>query len=273
MNVNPMFVPAMCLSAVLFAAGFILSRRLRGAAQWALTAVSVAAALPAVLYLCHYLHLMGEPMWYYRFRAVPYTELLAAGAGLIAGRVYAPRGGDVLSFVLLRRMACVGVLVVGASVPFIKPLLMPLDYGRVKNVWRHGVCIQSTMSTCGPCSAATLMRRAGLSATEEQVARAAFTHARGTENWYLARHLRKRGLEVRYVKTPRNPDRLPCPAIAGVRPRAMSLIGHFISVLESTPDGYVVADPLFGKKRRTMKQLREEYVFTGFFMVVEKTKN
>jgi ABC-type bacteriocin/lantibiotic exporter with double-glycine peptidase domain len=113
-----------------------------------------------------------------------------------------------------------------------------------------------------------LLRRLGKTSTEEQIARASFTSRNGTENWYLARTLRKHGVEVRFLFASDLNKPWPFPAIAGVRLPASGNTGHFIAVLDRIGDMYVIGDPLRGRLVQSQSELRETYHFTGFFMVV-----
>jgi predicted double-glycine peptidase len=132
------------------------------------------------------------------------------------------------------------------------------------------------MSTCGPASAATLLNVLGHPASEQELARESFTSRGGTENWYLARALRRRGLDVAFELRPTVdgvlpsviPDDIPSLAIAGVLLPGRA--GHFIAILGSDGDSVTFADPIDGKHTMTRAQLLERYHFTGFFMVVRR---
>jgi hypothetical protein len=103
--------------------------------------------------------------------------------------------------------------------------------------------------------------------SEVWLARKCHTYAGGTENWYLARSLRRRGLSVAYMITEPDPPLLPCPSLAGVGVGG-ERAGHFITVLEKTPAGYVIGDALIGRITVPPADLRNRYHFTGFFMVI-----
>lgn len=126
--------------------------------------------------------------------------------------------------------------------------------------------MQSTLSTCGPASTATILNSLGAKTSERELATECHTYQGGTESWYLARAIRRRGFEAAFRIEPENPPSLPSPAIAGVVLRGGA--GHFIAVLSQTPDRAVIADPMKGKLVLDRASLLRLYHFTGFFLVV-----
>lgn len=125
--------------------------------------------------------------------------------------------------------------------------------------------MQSTPSTCGPASAATLLRAFGQRASERELAEEALTYQGGTENWYLARALRHRGLNVNVrIVTPG--DSFPAPSIAGVVLPGGA--GHFVAILDQSPLTITIADPLKGKMIVEKRRADQYYRFTGFFLEV-----
>lgn len=203
-------------------------------------------------------------MWFYQFRSWTLSELSAAGSGLLAGLIQAWISGKGLR---LRTVMPV-LLVAGLLVPYMKPMVAPLELASFTAECRDGVCLQSTPSTCGPASVASILRKFDVKESEETLAREAFTSASGTEVWYLARAIRRRGLSVRYVVADTPVTSLPYPSLAGVT--LPGGIGHFISVLDETDSTYILGDPVYGRLTVSKSQPSESYNFTGFFMVVEK---
>ena len=61
-----------------------------------------------------------------------------------------------------------------------------------------------------------MLRLYGIDATEREVALECYTYVSGTENWYLARALRKRGLKVVFIFADPPFQALPIPSIAGI---------------------------------------------------------
>jgi ABC-type bacteriocin/lantibiotic exporter with double-glycine peptidase domain len=152
------------------------------------------------------------------------------------------------------------------SLPYLKPVLRPLRADSWREEWQGEACLQSTPSTCGPAAAATVVRRLGGHLSEGELAREAFTCRSGTENWYLARALRRHGFESDFLLS--DPSKAPLPAIAGVRLRSLRNAGHFIALLERDGDKYVVADPMEGLSTNTLADLEGPYEFTGFFLPI-----
>jgi hypothetical protein len=266
--VNPFFWPTLIFGALCFWLGMQANRRLpeKRALVWS---ICILAALPGILFAVYYLKVLSEPLWLYRFRAMAGSELSAAGLGLLGGMLQASRP----SWPRMRKLtSAFGIPILftfALCAPYLKPLLRPLHLPAMTNEATDGVCRQSTPSTCGPASAVTLARLAGVELDEHELARASFTSAGGTENWYLVRALRARGLQPEFMRLEANPNQLPYPAIAGVRLKYATGTGHFIPILEETNGQYQIGDPMRGPETMTLARLRELYDFTGFFLIVK----
>jgi hypothetical protein len=230
-------------------------------ATW-IAAGAVILALPGLIFSAYYTKLLGEPLWLYQFRSIPFTELLAAGSGLQFGMLHA----EVMRRDKFRRRigrATVPLLgLFSVLLPFLKPVV-----GQIRKTfydqWRGDVCMQSTPSTCGPASAATLFRHFGVNVTEEELARECFSSRTGTENWYLARAFRRRGFEVEFIHFDDVMTGLQAPAIAGTR---LAGNGHFIPVLAVTNEVVEIGDPMVGPQSFSLRDLAELRDFTGFAM-------
>lgn len=228
--------------------------------------IFAALAVPAVLFAVYYTGLLGEPIWLYRLRTIRGTELLAGLGGFIAGWAQVHVTPRLRLSAVGRRFLIPVVFGFAISLPYLKPILRPLDSRTLEEKWSGGVSLQSSPSTCGPASAATIVRRLGGNVTERELAREAFTCKSGTENWYLARALRRRGFRTEFLLSA--PTAVPLPAIAGVKLKNLGSAGHFIAVLERDGDRMVVADPMEGMSTNTLADLQNQYEFTGFFMVI-----
>jgi len=223
----------------------------------------VLLAIPCVLFVLYYVHVLDNAAWFYNLRAVPQSELAASGVGLLAGCLCARLEPQTTGEKLVILVA-VGALLL---VPYVKPILDPVDLERLADFCPGAVCMQSTPSTCGPASAATILQSFGIGASERQLARESFTYRGGTENWYLARALRRRGLDVEaHIQSPVGSP--PTPSIAGVLLRGGA--GHFIALMSETADEITIGDPLKGKVVIRKALLPEYYHFTGFFLVVRR---
>ena len=269
MVLNLLLLPTLLGAALFFLVGLkvaLIVRSPLSMVAWFATAVLVA--VPSLLFVVCYAHLLDRAAWYYGFRAATGSELTASGVGLLAGlmvgkvRRASPRK-PVLQFVTPAiALLCLGVLLV----PYLKPVIAPIRRP-LHDEWSQQVCLQSSSSTCGPASAATLLRRFGISVSERELARECFSYRGGTENWYVARALRQHGVEARYLITSPEPAVLPFPSMAGVQMGGSRTGGHFITVLGHEGDRTIIGDPLAGKLVLTPQQLRSRYYFTGFFLV------
>jgi enterochelin esterase-like enzyme len=271
-TLNPLLFPTLLLAGVLFGIGFRFAlKSTRPRTLLFGTGIALASALPALLFVAYYSHLFDRAIWFYEFRAIPYSELAAAGLGWTAGmvmgrlqrRVFRQQSKAFVGFLWGIVVFC---CVLALCVPYAKPLIIPL-HAKFPVRWVDGVCIQSTPSTCGPASAATLLARWGRTASERELAQECFSYGGGTENWYIARALRRRGLQAHYVFTAPMPNVLPFPSIAGTEYRGRGGSGHFIVILGQQEGQYLIGDPLVGRLLLTPEQLHQQYYLTGFFLV------
>ena len=271
-QINWLLIPTLFGALICFVIGLKVSLWSRLTSQligW--SALALGLALPALLFVIYYTHNLDRAAWFYNFRAAPYTELTASGIGFGAGLTAAlvSQMSQLREARLLKPL--VPVLVVFGTglillVPYVKPFVAPLRIS-LQDKWSDGVCLQSTPSTCGPCSAATLLKHFGINASEHELAQECYSYGGGTENWYIARALRRRGLNTEYVITPPQPEKLRFPSIAGVQGGGPGGGGHFIAILGQNGNRYVIGDPIGGKSIVTIAQLRARYYVTGFFLI------
>jgi len=259
MHPNWIGVLAAALSLAAFPPAYRLAARLDARGRRLFAAGASLAALPGLSFAAHYAHVLPETGWYYQLRSLTGTELLVVLVGVAGGAVAA---------LLPRRWlapALAGIVALSIA-PFAKPLIGPLPDGVLRDEWNGAVCLQSTQSTCGAASVATLLRANGVAAREADLAREAHSYQGGTEAWYLARAIRARDCRVRFPFAHGFDDDVALPAMAGVR---MRTYGHFIPILARNADGFVIGDPLRGEERLTREALLARYDFTGFYMVVD----
>jgi hypothetical protein len=252
-NPNPAIVPTFLLACGWFAAGESCYKRWLRLSL----AVGVLLAVPCALAVLYYSHLFDNAIWYYNLRTVPLIELTFSGIGFLSGVIH--RWNDAETRV--GRAAVPVVFAVILLIPFMKPILEPLDTAALQDKCTGSVCLQSSYATCGPASAATLLRGLGKSVTERELAVDSYTYAGGTEAWYLARAIRRRGAEAEFVFSD---STLPSPSIAGVRMGG----GHFIAIERVTQEAVTFVDPLTGESTATPAELHARYQFTGFFLRV-----
>jgi len=268
---NPLFIPTVVGAVIFFGVGATLERKMQSKAmRVCLLLVAVLLACPGLLFVLYYLHLFDSAAWFYNLRTAQYTELFAAGMGFLAGVVHAWWEPESMA----EKAAVPGVLFVLVLIPFVKPLLDPLDLSQLKDRCEGDVCLQSTLSTCGPASAATLLKTFGDDASERELALESFTSRGGTEIWYLARALERRGIGTRVVIKAVGANMiLPGPAIAGVVLPGNA--GHFIALVASDDKQVTFVDPMKGKATLSVEQLKRQYHFTGFFLLstIEPSRN
>jgi hypothetical protein len=261
LNVNPIAAPTVLLAGGSFCLGAYLQPRLQ--VRWqrlALWTGAVLAAIPGTLFVLYYAHLFDHFAWFYELRSATGSELAVAGLGVLAGLIHAWSAPERIG----EKAAAPLILAVLALIPFVKPLLEPLDLAALQDRCDGEVCLQSSPSTCGPASAAVLLRTMGQNASERQLAAEAFSYRGGTEVWYLARALRRRGVPARFIMQNPQSDSLPAPAIAGVKLPGGA--GHFVAILENRSQQIVLMDPLKGKLVIDPAELHRRYHFTGFFL-------
>jgi hypothetical protein len=271
-SINPMWLPTLLLAIALCGLGFRFAARpaSRGLRKAAL-ALAVAASAPGLLMALYYAHLFDRALWFYEFRAVPYSELSATGLGWAGGVVLGtlwrgPLRSGSKSFAWIMTGLVLFCLTGLLLAPYAKSVIAPLRTAMLDR-WTNGVCLQTTPSTCGAASAATLLRRFGRAATEQELARECFTYGSGTENWYLVRALRSRGLQVRMVLSSPRSASLPFPCIAGTEYGGRGGSGHFITLLGQQNGRMLVGDPIGGPSLLTPEEIRYRYYLTGFFLV------
>jgi hypothetical protein len=223
-------------------------------------ALSTLLSLPTLLFAVYYLHVLPDEAWFYELRSWSGSEFLAIFVGCA--------GGCVASFLpnLLMGFPLFGVIVL-ASIPCLKPLFSPLASDVFRDQWKDGVCLQSTLSTCGPASVCTILASQGEKVSELEMAREAYSYTGGTEAWYLARAARARGFRSQFYFGETFAPDIPLPAMVGVR---HGRTGHFIAVL-SIKDGIVTfADPLEGKKQIPLQVFLRRFTFSGFHLSITK---
>ena len=261
---NPNWFGMACAAAAL--AGFFLSHRWAQQAtankRVLLAAAAGVLAIPGASFAVYYLHLLPEPGWYYVFRAWRGTECLLVLVGVAGGLV---------ATLLPRRLLMLPLFCTAAVTlaPVLKPLVGPVSAGGLSNRWDGDVCLQSTASTCGAASVATILRGCGVATTEAELAREAYSSASGTEAWYLARAVQKRGCPVRFYHSSGFDPNMPFPAVAGV---CLKGDGHFIAILARQGDRFRIGDPLMGAEELSRQELLERYTFTGFYMAIAKAE-
>jgi hypothetical protein len=263
MHLIPIVLLNVLGAGVLFCLGFFLAKKAHSRPHWIfLLLVGSVLAAPGLLCALYYTHLFDNAAWFYSLRVLPLTEFLPGGIGLLGGVLNSWFEPESLG----EKLVVPAALAVLVMVPFVKPLLDPIDLSRLRDRWDSEVCLQSTFSTCGPSSAATLLKGFGQTASEKQLAKESLTSRGGTEIWYIARAFKRRGFRARVLIQPRESLSPPSPAIAGVVLPGGA--GHFIAIMSETPEEVTIGDPMRGKLVLRRADLKGYYHFTGFFLVV-----
>jgi predicted double-glycine peptidase len=251
------------LALVLFVVAHRRALAMSTRTRWRWFALTVILALPAGYNALYYLHWLPEAAWFYEVRSWRGVEALVIPVGAAGGFWAALLHRRMLVLPLL---ATVGV----AWGPFLKPIFGPVKVDSLHDTWTHDVCIQSTLSSCGPASTATVLKASGVATQEGEIVRAAHTYMGGTEAWYLARYIRSRGLRARFVMSGSGfPDAVQLPAIVGV---TVGGRGHFIALTSRTGDVFDVGDPMNGPEKLTRVALEHRYNFTGFVLEVSRSE-
>lgn len=260
MNVNLIGWAAVCLGVIAFKFAFTRVKPLE--AKWRVGWFLLLGfcGIPAMLFTVHYLHVLPERAWFYELRSWRGSEFLAIPLGAAAGCLGTLFPRKLLGLFLI-------FSITSTAIPYIKPAFAPLPSGSFHDDWKDKACLQSTPSTCGPASIATILKNLGIETSERDIARHAYTYAGGTEAWYLARHVRSLGLDARFDFRPGMPADLKLPALVGVR---LGGFGHFIPIISREGDLLTIADPLRGMETVTLGELEKRSPLTGFHLSIGK---
>lgn len=260
MNGNLTGYVSTIVAILVFVAVYAFSNGLNTRLRFALLVILSILSAPSILVILYYFHILPETECFYSFRALWGSEFAilfpAAAAGMISS--FLPR--VLIAFPLF------ALLLVGLG-PYIKPLISPLDINQLQDRWKGDACLQSTSSTCGPASVASILKHFGIQLSERDIARDAHSYTGGTEAWYLARVVRKNGFGAKFVFRTQVDPNIPLPALAGVRIGGM---GHFIAVLSRQDGKTTFVDPLSGEETMPTDDFLKRYRFTGFHMTVTK---
>ena len=260
MNVNFIGWAAVCAGVIAFRFAFIRVHPLESGWRVAWFLVLGLCSVPALLFTVHYLHVLPERAWFYELRSWRGSEFLAVPLGAAAGCLATLFPRKLLGLFLIFSITT-------TVIPYTKTVFAPLPSGAFHDDWKDRACLQSTPSTCGPASIATILKSLGIETSEREIARHAYTYAGGTEAWYLARHVRSLGLNARFDFRPGLPDDKELPALVGVR---LGGYGHFIPIISREGDILTIADPLRGMETVTLKELEKRCSLTGFHLSIRK---
>lgn len=158
------------ISALLFTASLQFARR---APTWASNLVAIGTFVALVLYI--------RFLWddVLLARLLPFSSLIVLGnwfsfAAAIVGGVAWQRvpGGKLRKSLYVVGFA--GVATYAVARPFLG------STPQCENLWDGDICLQTTDDTCSAACAATLLKAAGIEATEQELAQLCFTRDGGT---------------------------------------------------------------------------------------------
>jgi hypothetical protein len=260
MNLNWLGIISIILALAAFFVTFRTAKKLPTKAKIFVTFVAMIVALPTASFSVYYAHVIPEASWYYELRSIAGSEFLMGFVGIAGGMVatLVPR--------IMLTLPLLGVVVLSV-VPIIKPLIGPIPRASFQDQWDGVVCLQSTPSTCGAASTATILKYFGENVTEAAIATEAHSYSGGTEAWYLARAFRSRGYDAKFSFRAGFTPEDGLPAIVGVM---MGSAGHFIAIIEHNGDKYLIGDPLRGREVLSRAELERRYKFTGFHMQIKR---
>jgi hypothetical protein len=248
------------LFAALHLAAWKLTEKKSRRVQVTVALLLSVLCLPGAWFAFYYLHVLPEPPLLYQLRSLPFGEGFLALFGAAAGawRNVLPR--------LLKPLST-GAGMFLLMIPFLKPVFRPLDVSTLVEHWEDDVCLQSSGVTCGPASAANVLRFLGdKDATELDLSRESWASQSSTEAWNLARALRQRGYRVRFLAPDDLPAREDLPGILGTGSKSA---GHFIALLEITNEEIHMIDSLRGRLRMSPADFRKWVQYEPFFMSVQ----
>jgi len=259
---NPNWLGLLCagLSALAFFWSFRLGMKATARKRVFCAILALLCAIPGVSFGIYYFHVLPDMACYFEFRSWRGTELLLILLGVAGGFTASLLPRKLLVAPLLGTLAL-------ALIPFAKSCLYPLPLNSLKDSWRDGVCFQTSSSTCGAASLATVLKFNGVPASEREIAREAYSYLGGTESWYLARVARSRGCVAMFRFSSGFDPEAKLPAVAGVK---LGEVGHFIAILAREGDRYIIGDPCVGRETLSRDKLLTRYSFSGFYMSVLK---
>jgi hypothetical protein len=227
--------------------------------HWAIYTALPVAFLLAVGNAWYYLHLSDTWSAYFQYRSYAVVDFTPSLAGFVVGFSFRHARGIVHA---PWKAALVALSLYALFLPVAKPLIDPLQLrGPEHRVVDHTI-IQRANSTCGPCALAIILDHYGISTSEDEIARACYTSASGTEAWYLARYARSLGCATRFHfdQTSVTPGSIVGITLAGT--------GHFISILAVDGEHITAHDSTIGRETISRKSLQEKLHFTGMSLVI-----
>jgi hypothetical protein len=233
--------------------------------RWARLALAAFAAASLVVYS---LWFEDNPLL---ARLLPVADTLAwtniqlPAAALLAGIAWTELRGP-----RWQRIACCSIVIGLGFWRNFEPYLGTAPQLSAEH-WIHGVCHQSTTSTCSPAAAATALAAVGINASEAEMVEICLTRDNGTLMLGLYRGLKLKtiGSKWNVVVFDGAADQLrrtPVPAVAiihagGITTGRLSIGDrHAVVIFGFNPDGTIdVGDPYAGRQRWKFNQFAAVY--------------
>ncbi len=169
---------------------------------------------------------------------------------------------------IARQRVLVSILMVAMMINFsVLPIVMPaVVRGSLlatnTRIDINGICRQMHDYTCGPAAAVTVLHRLGVDTKESEMAILAQTSPAGTDADVLTAAINERfgpaGLHADY-RLFDSMDELgrAVPAVALMH--FNFLVDHYVAVLEVTPTGVLIGDPLYGRELLSRKEFADNW--------------
>jgi hypothetical protein len=188
--------------------------------------------------------------WWYLF---PAMFIFGAAIELYRRSIVRRDALLVVAGVLLLRCAAIGWV-----------LARPSDL--LGTVGPDGVCHQTSGYSCSAASAAMLLDRHGIRATEREMAELCVTcNATGTTQSGLMRGLRLKVGDRKTVKIGRpDYDQLPVPSIVSLR--LSPILTHSALIEKVTPEEVSVVDPLYGRGKLSRTIFDREWMGSAIWI-------
>ena len=160
------------------------------------------------------------------------------------------------------------VLSVFMMIPvYIYPIIYPVEV-ELANNWEDGVCIQSSVASCGPCCAATILNYYGIRKSEKEVGPEVFLSKMGSDIWHLVRYIKDQGLNAKVIGVDEKPEDVPTPCIAMVEQEGAMGFYHCIVIFRKTDSMYEFGDPGAGRFTWPESAMLSQYRFLGYVIHV-----
>ena len=272
--INSNWFIALAFCFIFFVAGRQLADvPVRGNSKKVFIAILLAFGLPSVLFpLSFFPTPLTDMPWYCNLLSVNRIEIASSLIAPFAGYITANTSdgkyyqSNKLTPMRIMKPIAFPLSLLWVSLFFLKPLVLPLPKDTTfQNNWVSNTLMQSVLSGSGPASLASVMHQLnGFEAVEQELIRGTYTHANGTENWYLSRYAVANGFRCRFRNVPDIGD-APVPSLLRIK---ISNTSQYIALMEKEGELLTIGDPLRGKTRLSIEEFSARYDYSGFVLQV-----